>query len=327
MEKIEYGKDLQAICETINLKKKFFILPHIDIDGDDLGCMLALYNGLKKLKKEVYLYTPEDIPDIYSFLPDLEKIKKNIPIETFDVGIVLECPNIKRIPPRVNLKKLTKLIINIDHHPDNLLHGNLNWVDPKAAALGEMVFTLFQRLNIPLDFKIAQNLYISILTDCGAFQYANTTSKTHKIISELLKYPINVNQMSRKIYHEVPIKILRLLGKVLSTLKKSRDEKICWTTLTQKMLEEEKVKEEDTQHFIEEINKAKECEIVLLFKEVTPDVTKVSFRSKNFPVNKIAAIYGGGGHPLAAGCTLNQSLKNAEKEVIKKLLLGMHLKI
>lgn len=320
MKTFEYTKDLQKICETISLKKSFFILPHVNIDGDDLGCMLALYNGLKKLKKEVYLYSLDNIPDIYDFLPDLEKIKKIIPLKIFDVGIALECSSLERMPQRVNLKKNTKLIINIDHHPDNQIYGDLNWVDSKAGALGEMIFTLLEKLNVPLDYSIAESLYTSILTDSGAFGYPNTTSKTHSIVSELVKFPININKINRKIYHEISVNVIRLLGRVLSSLKATKDKKILWSILTKSMMDEEKVKEEDTQHFIEEINKAKEAEVVMLFKEISQNQTKVSFRSKNFPVNKLAAGFGGGGHLRASGCSLNKNLENAQKEIMKKLL-------
>lgn len=314
-----YNKDFFSIAQTLQLYKDFIVVPHTNIDGDDLGCMLALYWSFKKIKKNVWLYIPERIPQMYSFLPGIHEIKKEIPLKEFDGVITLECSNLSRFPSNINLKKLAKQIINIDHHPDNQLYGDLNWVDPTASALGELIYKLIVYLDIPLDINIATCLYVSILTDCGCFQYSNTTSETHRIVSELLKFPISISQINRKIYYEKNINILKLQGMVLNTLKSDLNNKIVWAILTQKMLKESQTSEENTQHLIDEISKARGAEITMLFKETIDRKTKISFRSTLKPINKVALFFSGGGHSGAAGCTFEGNISDAVEAVVEKI--------
>lgn len=310
--------DFLSIVESIRLGKNFLAVPHVNIDGDDLGCMLALYWGLKKLNKNVTLFSADNIPFMYNFMPGIEKVQKIVPEQTFDAVLMLECSAFSRIPSGVNLKLLTSNVINLDHHPDNSMYGNLNFVNSKAAALGEIIFKLFKHLDIELDYNMAVCIYISILTDCGAFQYSNTTSETHKIVSELLTFPIDVAQISSVIYKEIDFNNLKLMGIVLSTLKSRQSGKIVWGTLTQKMLKDCSTFEENTQYFIDEINNVRGTDIAMLFKETPDGFTKVSLRSNKFPVNELAAVFDGGGHKQASGCTIKEPLDKATETLLNK---------
>lgn len=316
----ENMSDFLKIIETIQLGKNFLAVPHVNIDGDDLGSMLALYWGFKKINKRIELFTADNIPYIYTFLPGVEKIKKEVPSgQTFDAAIILECSAMNRIAKNLNLTNLTGKIINIDHHPDNTMYGDLNYLNSRASALGEIIFYILKALDIELDLNIAVNLYTSILTDSGGFQYSNTTSDTHKIISELLKFPVPVNEISRKIYKEVDFNSLKLLGFVLTTLSSKNNGKVVWAELTQKMLKDTHNFEENTQHFIDEIKNVTDAEISFLLKETPEGHTKVSLRSNIFPVNDLAARFDGGGHRPAAGCTIKEPLFAAKKLLLEKI--------
>ncbi|MBI2252562.1 MAG: bifunctional oligoribonuclease/PAP phosphatase NrnA [Armatimonadetes bacterium] len=314
------NKDFILLASLLQLKNNFLIIPHKNIDGDVLGCMLALYLGLKKINKEIYLFTNEKIPDIYNFLPAKEKVEQELSLKSFEVAVLLECSSLERIPEKLNLRKIAPCIINIDHHPDNKYYGDYNWIDSSSAALGEMIYQLLIYLKIELDLAIATCLYISILTDCGAFQYSNTTMRTHQIASELLKFPIPINEVSRKIYKEKEFKVLKLLGKCLANLETNLGGKIVWGVITKEMFRETQTSEADTQHFIEEINQIKDAEIVILFKETKNSEIKLSLRSLIFPVNRIAANFGGGGHPQAAGCAIAGNLKEVIPLAINRII-------
>ncbi|MFH1453302.1 MAG: bifunctional oligoribonuclease/PAP phosphatase NrnA [Armatimonadota bacterium] len=308
-----------SIVETIHLGKNFIALPHINIDGDDLGSMLALYWGFKKINKNVALFTTDSIPFVYTFLPGVEKIRNFIPDRKFDAALMLECSTPARLPAKINLKQIAHKVINLDHHPDNSAYGDLNYIDSKAAALGEIVYFLLKTLDVEMDYNIAVNLYTAILTDCGSFQYSNTTSNTHKIVSELLKFPIDVNQISKKIYRETDFNTLKLLGEVLSTLDKTNDGKVVWAEVTPEMMKKYNAFEENTQHFIDSVNHTAGHEIAILFKETPENTTKASVRSDIYPVNELSAEFGGGGHKQAAGCTINASLPEAKKLFLEKI--------
>lgn len=310
--------DFLSIVEACQLGKNFLAVPHVNIDGDDLGSMLALYWGMKKINKNITLFSPDNIPFMYNFMPGIEKIQKTAPNNKFDAVLMLECSALSRMPAGINLKQLTGNVINLDHHPDNSMYGNLNYINSKAAALGEIIFKLLKHMDIELDYNTAVCLYVSILTDCGAFQYSNTTSETHKIVSELLTFPIDVAQISRVIYKEIDFNNLKLMGIVLSTIKSRQNGKIVWGTLTQKMLKDCLTFEENTQYFIDEINNIRNTDIAMLFKETSDGFTKVSLRSNKFPVNELAAAFDGGGHKQASGCTIKEPLEKATETLLGK---------
>lgn len=319
MNKLIFEKDIHAICENIFTNKSFILIPHISIDGDDLGCMLTLYEALLKLKKEVFLYSPDSVPENLKFLQGIENLKNEIPFKKFDTAVFLECSNTERIPSKVNIKSIAKTTISIDHHPDNKMFAKLNWINSTASALGEIIYELLNKLSIKLTNTMAENLYVAILTDTGGFKYLNTTSRTHEIIAELMKNKINIAEIYQKIYEEKSINILKLLGRVLYNIREKPEIKTIWSIITMNMMKEENVNEEDTQIIIEEIKKAKNFEFYILFKEMDRNTVKVSMRSNNFPINILALKYKGGGHQRAAGCTINDTLENAQKLILSDL--------
>jgi len=306
------------VAEIIAEKNSFLILPHVSVDGDDLGSMLAMGMSLKKMGKRAVLFCQDRIPDSFSLISGKYPILQEIPKERFDAAILLECSDWGRLPEGIDVNGSADMIINIDHHPDNTFYGDVNWVDPSSAAVGEMVFELIKRLNSPLDIDIATSLYMAILTDTGAFQYSNVTARTHAIISELLAFPIDVNAISRSIYREMDYEVLKLMGKMFSGSRRTSDGRLVWATLTSEMFKKTGAGDENIQHFVDGLSQAKGAEVTVLFKEMNGESNKfkVSLRSNTIPVNEVAALFGGGGHRQAAGCTLDGPIGSSRRKVL-----------
>lgn len=309
---------IETVARAMKKMRNFLIVPHVNIDGDELGSMVTLKFALEAMDKSVALFTPDAIPQMFTFLPGLESISEVPPQGPFDAAILIECSTPNRIPPGVKIKDLCGKLINVDHHPDNKFYGDYNLVDPGAAAVGEIIYYLIRGLGVTLDERMACGLYVAILTDTGSFQYSNVTRRTHRIVAELLRHPLDVATISRKIYRENSLELMRLQGMVLAGIKSTCAGRIVWGTLTSKMLQETGVSQEDTQGIIEEMNQIRGSEVVVLFKE-TDRAVRVSFRSNRFPVNVIADRFNGGGHRQASGCTLEVDLETAQKTVLQAL--------
>lgn len=292
----------QKLDEVINRSQSFLLLPHINADGDALGSLLAFYSVLKKKGKEGVIFSTDKIPAMYSFLPGIENITDSMPDRLFDSTILFECPNYERSPAGDNFR--TKTIVNIDHHPDNECYGDLNYVDSKASSVGEIFHNIFSILNYPLDQDMAENLYVAIYTDTGGFNYCNTTGSTHRVIAEILEqFPLNLDEISRKIYRESEFRVLKLLARLIDNIK-IHENGIATAVLTRDMMREQGVGGADSQNFISEIFKIKDVHTMALLREGEDGVIKVGLRSFLLPINKVAAKFGGGGHPRAAGCHL-----------------------
>ncbi|MHB2015685.1 MAG: DHH family phosphoesterase, partial [Candidatus Xenobia bacterium] len=261
-------------------------MPHVYIDGDDVGCMLALRAALRSLGKDVYLFSGDPVPAVYSYLPDLDSVRPEPPQGAFDAAILLECSSPHRISPLIDLPQLTQCVINIDHHIDNDYFGHLNWVDPQEAALGEMVYDLIKKLKVELDYTMAVSLYTSIFSDTGSFQYQRVDPHTHKILADLLRFPIPTDEIARRIYREKPWNLVKLEGQIINAMERSEDGRVAWSVLTQAMLSQTGVSDEDTQYAIELVSQVRGAEVHLLFKEGKDGRVRVSFRSNGTPVNQ-----------------------------------------
>lgn len=317
------NKTIDKIIHTIKKNQNFLIMAHDNLDGDSLGSGLALALALKTLNKKAQILLNESIPAQYKFLSGPAKLipftKKTV--KTPDVLFVLDTAGWNQVKKAKPVEFNKQTIINIDHHIDNKRFGDINWIDPKASAVGEQIYTLLKRVPVPLTKDIAKCLYTAIVTDTGSFQYANTTAVTHKIISHLLTRGIYPHLISGQIYENIPLSKLRLLQLVLKTLKSTgKDNQIIYFWITRKMLRETHAKQEDTGGFIDYLKAVKGIQIAIVFKENTkPGEIRVNFRSKTQKifVNEIAHQFGGGGHRAAAGCTVLGSRKEVEKKVLK----------
>jgi phosphoesterase RecJ-like protein len=313
--------------EAIKRDKRFLITSHVNLEGDSLGSQLAMKELLIGMGKSAYILDSDPVPDHYKFLPGADKISNDFnKIADFDAAIVLDCPTLKRAgrTSRV-IKEKAKFIINIDHHISNEKFGDINWIDPHASSAGEMVYRLYKETGINLTKEVALSLYIAILTDTGSFNYDNTSSVTHEIAGELLGYGLDPALVSESVYERRSIEDIRLLTLVLDTLKINKDGAVAYMEVTRKMLKEASADIAKSEGLINYARSIDKVRVAVLFKEDLKEKDKinVSFRSKGngevIDVNKIASVFGGGGHTKASGCIVSGTLEEAKKKVLAEV--------
>src|SRR5262252_2506868 len=227
---------LSEVVELIDKKNKFMITSHIRPDGDGLGSGLALYWMLKSLGKEATVLLRDEVPPAYTVLPasDLVVVAPDVDGE-YDAAFLMECSDVER-PGLPNLKD--QFVVNIDHHSTTLPFGDINWIDPTAAAVGEMIYNLCKALGVEVTKEIADCIYTALLTDTGSFHFSNTTERTLKIASELVRRGVEPAKISQALFYSHPFSKIRLLGLALSTSQRDETGHVAWGTMeTQKMSE------------------------------------------------------------------------------------------
>jgi len=316
---------LKKVAAAVRKHKTFLISTHVNPEGDALGSELGFYMLLKKLGKTGIIINEDDVPYGYDFLPGLENIGKyrdNIKNLKFDCFVVLDCSDLKRTGEVYRINKENKPVINIDHHISNQNFAAINWVDAHASSASEMVFGLYKEMGVSFDEESALVLYAGIITDTGSFRYSNTTSYTHKAAAELLKFNLNVPQIYKNAYENIPYEDMRLLSKVLPTMKRVSSGKIAWFQLKHNLLRNKKVSFDLTDHLLSFARSIKGVEVCILFKEnlgVRNEV-RINFRSQGkVDVNEIASFFGGGGHKTASGATVLGSINSVRAKVINKV--------
>ncbi len=313
----------RAIKQAIKRFDKFLITSHINPEGDSIGSEIAMAYLLKKLGKESVILNDSPVPNLLRFMKGTEYVLKEIPRNfNYQAVIILDCPDLTRIGKANEYIKKGSVIINIDHHISNINFGKFNWVEPEFSSAGEMVYDLFKAFKVKIGLDEAVALYVAIMTDTGSFRYSNTSSKTHRIAAELIDMGIEPYEVHAKIYETSSIQDTNLLGEALQTMKLTDDGKIAWLWVTKEMLKKTKASLEGTEGIINFARSIGGVDIAVLFRETgTEDRVKVSFRSKGrVDVNKLASVFGGGGHPTASGCTVFGKIEDVEKKVLEKAM-------
>jgi len=305
-----------SLAETGELLKsaqKLTIVSHVSPDGDTLGSSLALMHALRTLGKDVIMNVDDDISTVYSFLPGIEEFRRFAPDESVeaDLLVIIDASSADRAGNAMEVVK-ARAVLNIDHHKTNTRFADYLYLDSDAAATAEIVYSLLQEMGIGLTTDIATCIYEGIYTDTGSFKYSNTTSNTLKTAAELLNYGVNPSLISDNMELKSRSQV-EMLRKVLETLTFLKDGKIAYIEIAPELYDHNV----DTDAFISYPRYVEGVEIALLFKQVEDNLTRVSFRSKEIDVAKIALSFGGGGHKKAAGCSIYAPMEEAKKTVLQ----------
>ncbi|MDD3925614.1 MAG: bifunctional oligoribonuclease/PAP phosphatase NrnA [bacterium] len=305
------------ITDIINSNRSFLLTSHRNPDGDAVGSILAMADILKKMKKETYIFLEDGVPEIYRFLPHADEV--NTILEgNFNVTLVMDCENEKRVSERIDLRRHARMLINIDHHPTTGSFGDYRYIDPGAAAVGEQVYALARALDVAVGRDAAECIYVSILTDTGSFKYSNTTAHTHRLAAGLIEQGLQPADIASRIYERRSIDQLRLQAAVIEDM--TVDGRLAWSAISSDMLEALGLAEADFDGAIDIVRSVDGVEVAVLFTQRPDGKVKTSLRSKSkFSVLDAARELGGGGHKAAAGFLTTDPMPVVVEKTIRLL--------
>jgi phosphoesterase RecJ-like protein len=313
--------DLQKIVTALQSTASVAILSHIHPEGDTIGSALGCHLTLKALGKEVATFNPDPVPKNLRGLPGAgEVIQTDRLLRSFDCYLAVDATDPGRLGGLLSGVATGSLVINIDHHITNTRFGTYNWVDPEAAATGEMIYHLIEEMGTPLSREIATNLYVAILTDTGSFHYANTTPRALRVAAALIEAGVVPQKVADLLFDQREVEELLLLGTLLTKMQLSSDGVVAWMEVTQQMLEQEGLAKDALEGLINYPRSIKGVAVALLFKEEAQETVRISLRSKgDVDVAAVAKAFQGGGHKNAAGCTLIGSLPEVRERVFGEI--------
>src|SRR5437660_12434393 len=259
---------LNQVVEVIEAKRRFAITSHIRPDGDSLGSSLGLFWLLRALDKDAEVIMRDPVPHAYRRLPGAEQVRVTPRVDRqYDAVFVIECSDITR-PGLLDLEK--QFVVNIDHHSTTALFGAINWIDPTASAVGEMIYNLCKATGVRVTKEIAEGVYTALLTDTGSFHYSNTTERTFKIASELVRTGVKPAKTAEAIFGNYQWPKIELLSHVLATAKRDDTGHVAWMQQTLAMQNQTNASEEDAEGFVNYPLSVGEVEATALFKETSP---------------------------------------------------------
>lgn len=307
------------IAQQLRLRDNWLLLGHMLPDGDCIGSLLGLALGLKELGKNVQILQVEPLPRNYQYLQGIDMIKSLEQVTMDFSGLAyLDCSDLGRINETVRewAAGLTVATINIDHHPTNNMFAHYNYVNPHAAATGEIITELLQVLNIALKPSIAEALYAALLMDTGGFLNGSTTSQTMRVAALLLESGVDVNLARINLFESKSRQEMYLLRLALNHLNFNSDGRIACMLLPYEELEQIGLLDLNPEGLINYTRMIEGVEIGVLLREISPGVIKIGLRSKGrVDVAALAQRFGGGGHRQAAGGRLTGTLQEVQKTV------------
>ncbi|OIJ12407.1 DHH family phosphoesterase [Anaerobacillus alkalilacustris] len=306
----------ERIIEAVESYDKIILHRHVRPDPDALGSQAGLALMLKNHypKKQVYMVGEEE--ESLRFISQMDEISDEI----FQDALIIICDtaNVERISDEryANGDK----IIKIDHHPNEDPYGDIIWVDSRASSVCEMIYELYETWKdlkgMQLTDEAARCLYAGIVGDTGRFRYPNTTEKTFRYVSELIKFQFSPIEL----YEKMDVKYLqdaRLEGYILTNFQILKYG-VGVINLPNKLLEQYGVTANDASKLVNTFANVEGLKAWVFFVEEPDNLIRVRLRSKGPIINKVAQMFNGGGHPLAAGASVDNWEET--KEVLAKLM-------
>jgi len=300
-----------AVLAEIEAGDKFVLVTHVNPDGDALGSLVAMHNVLKALGKDSVMFMAADefpLPYEYRFFA-FDGLVSVPPADIADRTVVfLDCGNIDRLGEGV-FKTDGRHILNIDHHHDNTRFGTVDLVVEDASCTAEIVWDLMRALRVEVTPAIADALYVGLVTDTGKFMYENTGTRAHVMAAELVAAGVDVHEIYRRLYEEMPYAKLALLARGLSNVERYDDGVLTASALTREDFAAAEAEESYSEGIIDHLRSVAGTKVAALSRELLdpsrPTLKKVSLRATDgeVDVSVIARAGGGGGHRQAAGFT------------------------
>lgn len=315
---------LSAACDKLEAASSILILTHLHPDADTLGSAFALRELLRTLGKRAEAINADDVAKKLRFIFGVDSIKEDTLPEDFtpDLVVSVDVSDSKRLG-ELEAKWADKVELSIDHHVLGTPFATYTYVG-NTGSCGEIIFDIYEEFKSRgkelLTRKAAIALYAAICSDTGSFKFDSVTAKTHRCIAALHEIGINHAEIARRLYDSRPISQIMATKAALNALHFYEGGKLAVINFTQEMMKPDNLTREDIDDIISLTRGIEGVEIGMAIKqnETDPTLFKVSLRSNRVAdVAKLCAVFGGGGHVRAGGCSVNAKNEvEAEKMLV-----------
>ena len=292
-------------CAKLLLKQdRILLVTHNNPDGDTAASAAALCSALRRQGKTAFLYpNPQLGARLRAYAEQFFAPADFTPAYTVTVDVATEKMFARGLEGKVDLA--------IDHHPTNSHYAKAECIDDRRAACGEIVLQIIKAMG-GVTKEEADMLYIALSTDCGCFQYANTDAHAFRSAAELLELGADNADINQVFFRQVSPARLKLEGMIYSGMRFYHDGKIAVNFITQQMLRETGVTEEELDDVAGLVGRARGHRVGITIRENPDGTSKISARcGPDFDVSALCAVFGGGGHKMAAGCSIHEKPERA----------------
>ena len=314
-----------AITRLVEAARTIAICAHTSADGDALGSELALLEILERRwpeKRVVALLADDDVvPRIYQFLPGTERLVRAVDYTGEpDLFVCVDLSQPDRLNDARAVLERSAHVAVLDHHPAREAFWDAGVVRPDAAAAGVIVAEYGMHLGLDLTPTMAQNLLCALVTDTGRFQYQNANGEAFRVASALVDAGASPSEVSLHVYQSDRLSYLHLSATVMGRITTFEQGRIAYSYATTADLEANAVPVAECDGLVDIVRRVDGCEVALFLKEVPGGKVRGNLRAKSDrDISVVAREMGGGGHPAAAGFTVEGDIDRALAVVLPKL--------
>lgn len=294
------------------------LICHISPDGDAVGSMVGLGRLLRQMGLAPTLVCSDPLPNTLSFIPNTDEIVSQVDAP-FDLVIALDSSDVERLGHLPKLPRFADVpLLNIDHHKTNLNFGDVNLVDSRASSTAEIVLRLLETMAVLLDADTATALLAGIVADTRGFRTDNVTPQVMEAALRLMQAGASLPYVALHALDTRPTAAIRLWGVALSRLQV--EDRVAWTNIPLAARRETGYTGNGDASLVSFLISAEDADAAAVFVECDDRRVEVGLRAKpGFDVAQVALQFGGGGHALAAGCTLPGPLEEAQTRLLAVL--------
>jgi phosphoesterase RecJ-like protein len=290
----------KKIYKKIQKYETIVIARHIGPDPDAVASQIALRDSIKLTFPNKKVYAVGAKVAKFKYFGYLDKIS-DVHLDNA-LLIVLDVPNIIRIDG-INFADY-KEVIKIDHHPSDDKMGDVEITDEKASSTCEIIADLIFKTRLQMNSKIAQNLYIGMVSDSDRFLLPTTSMRTFEIASRLIRdYNLNLKELYNNLY-ERPLNDFKFQAFITLNMTVTENG-FGYIKLTDEIIKEFGVDSSTSSNLVNNFNYIKE---IIAWAFVSYDerieLYKVNIRSRGPVINEVASKYNGGGHKFASGARI-----------------------
>lgn len=309
----------QKIVNALKKSRKVLVTTHVNPDLDAAGSALALALFLKAEGKDVRVYNETGCPPWLRFIPKASWCRKVTGKEKFaaDTVVVLDCGDLDRIGKVKELIPGNARLINIDHHRTNTGFAHLSLVRPGDSSTCEMLYGVLKKAGCVFTPDMAALLYLGILTDTGSFAFDCTSSRTHQVVAELLKFGLPVADLYRQVYEAIPRADMPAFLAALGRFSMECGGRVAALGLSRADMAGFSGGFDVRDSIFSFSRAVKGLDVIVVCTEADNGRVRINFRSRGkFDVARLAGRFGGGGHKNASGCYLDGPLSTARELIL-----------
>ena len=310
---------LDEILKQIQKAEKIVILTHESPNGDAVGSSLAMKLILEKLEKNADVIIPE-YSRLFNFLPSAEDIMIDSEIKNYDLAISVDCATLKRMAKKEYFENAKSTIV-IDHHGSNTMYGDLNYVNPASPACCEVIAGMVKYYEIDITKDIGTCLMTGIITDTGGFRHVGITPETFEFTADLIRLGVDVPDIYKRTLNTKTRANFELSKRVMDRMEILEDGKVTFTYMNKKDEEEVGAEPGDHEGLVEIGRDIEGVEVSIFIRQKeNEEAYKISMRSGNkVNVSDICFLFGGGGHPRAAGALIQGNVEQVKEKLMKEV--------